>query len=358
VPARPRPPLRVGWEGHYDGRAQGSWALVNARLLPVLRDVAGLQVDAYDPVPGVVEADPGYGVWVTHYYPPLAGHDAWPLPPTNARRWVCWVAWEHGPVPPAWEEAWRLGGVAEVWVPSEHARRLVLGSTALQPARVRVVPYGVDTEVFHPEAAPWPRDSEAFRVLYVGGPLWRKGVDLAIEAYDRAFSPSDPVRLILKLQGADTFYRDAPAVRPPKRPYQVVKRDDLSDAEMAGLMTACDVLVAPYRAEGFCLPVLEAMACGLPVVHPAHGPAPEYTGGGVATIAVPLDGGEPDVMALARALRWLWKHPEERARMGEQARSVALGLDWRHVAQGVAERLAVVARSTGDAFTRPAEASA
>lgn len=351
VPAKA--PVRVGWEGHYDGSAQGSWALVNARLLPVLRDTAGVRVNAFPPAPDLQGDGGRFDVWVTHYYPPLAGRDAWAPPPTCSRRWVCWVAWEHGPVPPAWQEAWRLGGVAEVWVPSEHTRRLVLGSTALHPARVRVVPYGVDTEVFSPEAPPWKRDSEAFRVLYVGGPLWRKGVDLAIEAYDRAFSAGDPVRLILKLQGAGSFYRDAPAVRPPRRPHQVIRRDDLSDAEMAGMMTACDVLVAPYRAEGFCLPVLEAMACGLPVVHPAHGPAPEYSGGGVATIAVPLDGGEPDVMATARALRWLWKHPEAREHMGAQARLVAGSLDWRHVAEGVAERLAAVARSAGDAFSPP-----
>ena len=51
---------------------------------------------------------------------------------------------------------------------------------------------------------------------------------------------------------------------------------DLADAEMAALYRACDVLVHPYRGEGFAMPVLEAMASGLPVIHTAGGPTDEF----------------------------------------------------------------------------------
>ena len=50
----------------------------------------------------------------------------------------------------------------------------------------------------------------------------------------------------------------------------------LSEAEMAGLYSACDCLVHPFRGEGFGLPVVEAMACGLPVIVTGAGPALDY----------------------------------------------------------------------------------
>ena len=45
---------------------------------------------------------------------------------------------------------------------------------------------------------------------------------------------------------------------------------------MAGLYSACDCLVHPFRGEGFGLPVVEAMACGLPVIVTGAGPALDY----------------------------------------------------------------------------------
>ena len=59
-------------------------------------------------------------------------------------------------------------------------------------------------------------------------------------------------------------------------PRVVLLDDDLSDEEMAALYRACDVLVHPYRGEGFAMPVLEAMACGLPVIVTGGGPTDEF----------------------------------------------------------------------------------
>jgi glycosyltransferase involved in cell wall biosynthesis len=46
---------------------------------------------------------------------------------------------------------------------------------------------------------------------------------------------------------------------------------------IAGLLRAADLYVSPYRAEGFNLPVLEAAACGVPVICTAGGPTDEFT---------------------------------------------------------------------------------
>ena len=110
-------------------------------------------------------------------------------------------------------------------------------------------------------------------VAFVGKLIVSKGIDLLLEAYGRAFTSNDDVCLVLKSFGSRTFYRGQTAdeaVRAfqavPGSPELVLIDDDLAFDEIPALYRACDVLVQPYRGEGFCLPALEALACGLPVI--------------------------------------------------------------------------------------------
>src|SRR2546428_731861 len=62
----------------------------------------------------------------------------------------------------------------------------------------------------------------------------------------------------------------------PDSPEILYLSDTLSPDELPGLYTACDCLVHPYRGEGFGLPVLEAMACGLPVIVTGGGATDDF----------------------------------------------------------------------------------
>ena len=188
--------------------------------------------------------------------------------------------WEFGAIPHEWVGPIERN-VDEVWVPSEYVRRMYVDG-GVDPERVAVVPNGVDLELFRPDGprhgAGRPRGT---RFLFVGGLIERKGPDLLLAAYLEAFAGRDDVCLVIKDFGADTIYpgSDRRPVSTPRRgalPRIDYLHDDLTDEEMAALYRACDVMVLPYRGEGFCMPALEAMACGLPVIVTAGGPTDEF----------------------------------------------------------------------------------
>ena len=82
--------------------------------------------------------------------------------------------------------------------------------------RVVSIPNGVDLDVFRP--AERPRDDSAdLRFLFVGGLIWRKGAELLLHAWQRAFAGRSDVTLVVKDFGATSVYRNAD--RGPIREY-------------------------------------------------------------------------------------------------------------------------------------------
>ena len=184
--------------------------------------------------------------------------------------------WEFGSVPKAWLPMLRQ--VDEVWAYSRYVRDCYRRA-GVPPERIHIIPLGVDPEVFRPGLDPFPLPpGPRVRFLFVGGTIFRKGIDVLLNAFGQAFSPSDDVGLVIKDVGSKSFYRgqtaeaQIAALRERGYPVECIDRD-LSQTEMAGLYAACDCLVHPFRGEGFGLPVVEAMACGLPVIVTGAGPA-------------------------------------------------------------------------------------
>lgn len=96
---------------------------------------------------------------------------------------------------------------------------------------------------------------------------------------------------------------------------RIVYAGGVSDEVLTALYGAADVLAQPSRAEGFGLPVIEAMACGLPVVVSDGGALPEVAGD--AGIVVPL-GGEATVERFAEAMEALIFDTALRERVRQQ----------------------------------------
>ena len=289
------------------------------------------------------------------------------------------LPWEYGTLPRAWVEGLQANAADEVWTPTEYCRAMFLAA-GIAPERVAVVPNGIDPERFSPDRAvePYPLPTrKTFTFLYVGGALPRKGVDVLLAAYRRAFTRDDDVALVLKLFGTRSFYQledGGAALRAfaadPAAPELVVIDDELTDEDVVRLYRSCGALAFPYRGEGFGLPMLEALACGLPVIATAGGAADAFLDDEVAyrvpAVRVPLRGAmrgeplagegwwlEPDAEALAATMRHVAAHPDEaraKARLGaERARR---DWTWERAAAVAAERLRRLVRGGSEAAQR------
>ena len=303
-------------------------------------------------------------------------HQEWPpdLIPPPSGRFAAIVPWEFGSIPQRWLQP-ISDELDELWVPSEFVRQMYLGS-GIDPQRVVVIPNGVDLEVFRP-AASGPGDPTASaiarpaptRFLYVGGITPRKGVDLLITAWDHAFAERDDVVLLLKAAMAGGAYggpNDAVRERAAadRLPRVELIEDDLDAAALADIYRSCDVFVLPYRGEGFAMPVLEAMASGLPVITTAGGPTDEFCPdeacwrirstprpmpieqlGEFPPVGSPWML-EPDAAHLTELLQLAAStDPASRATMGAAGRAAAERHSWEEIARRYSERITGLLRT-------------
>ncbi|MGC8479989.1 MAG: glycosyltransferase [Acidimicrobiales bacterium] len=282
--------------------------------------------------------------------------------------------WEFGSVPLEW-----LPGIANVdaiWVPSAYAKRGYLQS-GIDHSKVFVVPNGVEDQAFRPLRAHDVRNG--LKLVYVGGSIPRKGLDVLIGGLDTLpDAVLGQVALTIKEMGRDTFYRgqsileDALASHPRVAARATVERRFLSRDDLLSLMADADVLAHTYRAEGFGLPVLEAMALGVPVLHTRGGATnefclPEFSMTVPSSVALSEQARvgaqpvvdqaywlEPDVAELGASLERLLLGAIDLDAMAEKAQLNAVRYRWNEVAAiafGALEAL-IARRSPDDALSR------
>lgn len=242
-------------------------------------------------------------------------HDAvpWTHPETLTQRGVAWHR----------RMGARVAASADLVIVPTRAVAAELASFLDLGDRVRVVGEGADSLAVPGDAA------ERRAALGVEGPYLfslatlepRKGLDVALSALAEAGAPDLPL-VVVGQPGWGGVDLDTTADALGLHPGRVRALGRVSDADLAAVFAGALALVAPSRAEGFGLPVAEAMALGVPVVCSDAPALVEVTGG--AALTVPVD----DVVALAEALAAVVSDAALRARLVAAGRERAAGMTW------------------------------
>jgi glycosyltransferase involved in cell wall biosynthesis len=196
----------------------------------------------------------------------------WGLKSADRVPFVGFGVFEGSKVHSSWTKCSNKDYISQIWTPSTHVKESFLAGGVTRP--IEIVPHGVDLGIYNTEVKPNKKDR--FQFLYVGG--WaqfksdRRAVDLLIEAFSEEF-PNGEAELVLKVNPAygQNVYEDMKKLSIPTTAKIKVSTSALSDKQMAALYKTADVFVMPTKAEGFCLPCLEAMAVGTPVIATNYG---------------------------------------------------------------------------------------
>ena len=210
---------------------------------------------------------------------------------------------------------------------SESARRGAIEHAGADPTRTHVVPHAVDHDRYRPATGGPPASVRAIcdgpYVLWVGALEPRKDVPTLVRAFE-LLAAEVPHRLVLV--GPDAWGAEAITDRIASSGVQdrIVRTGWVDEDTKADLYRHADAFAYPSLAEGFGLPVLEALACGAPTVT-TTGSAPEEVVGDAGLLVAP---GNPD--ALAAAIGRALGADAERLRRAGPAR--AAGYTWESTA--------------------------
>lgn len=140
-----------------------------------------------------------------------------------------------------------------LWVPSEFTKESLV-ENGISSERIEVFPYGIDMGKFEPERI----ETDEFIVLYVGGVTPEKGVHVLLEAFDEFDAPNASLVLVGK--------RDKRLRRTIEHTENASAVGWVDRTELAKWYQRANVFAFPSLADGYPSTVIEAIACGCPVI--------------------------------------------------------------------------------------------
>jgi glycosyltransferase involved in cell wall biosynthesis len=232
---------------------------------------------------------------------------------------------------------------------SENSRQDIVRLCGVPPSKVHMVCEGYDRAFFH-DAPPDPGKLKALRarlgigrpyVLHHGAVQPRKNLPRLIAAYAELLARNPKLDLDLVLAGPLAWQFEetvAAAKRACIGRAKVVLTGALSDQNLSLLLRGAEMEVIPSLYEGFCLPMVEAMACGVPTIAAIGSCLPEVSGG-VLRYFDPYS-----VEEMAASMEEVLRSSDLRAELTGRGKQRARQFSWELCAQQTLDVVAQVAR--------------
>jgi len=241
-----------------------------------------------------------------------------------------------GPIPPAWppgaefQVTWKRRLIEAVRspmlrlqfsqatyvLPTSSVVLEQLGNDVLPPRKARMLPYGVDHEVFCPaQDTGLPAEPT---VLFLAN-LWRrKGIFTLLDAFETVSRVMPNARLLIAGQGSDKDEVYATAARHPGGD-RITLLGSVARPQVPEVLRNCTVFCLPSFGEPFGMSVLEAMSCGRAVVATNAGGLPDMVSPDGSILVQP-----GDAAALGQALLKVLSDPQLAKSMGDANRQRTL----------------------------------
>ena len=178
---------------------------------------------------------------------------------------IAFWLWELEEIPENWKRYFPM--LDEIWTPSEFISKSLRKMTSLP---VKTMPYWVTAKVnkaYNRAFFKLPQDMFLFLTMYdSNSTMERKNPMGAVKAFKKAFTPQDPVGLVVKVNNARPEDMEILKNALKDYPHVFYITETLEKDQVNSLISVCNVFVSLHRAEGFGLVMAEAMLNGRPVI--------------------------------------------------------------------------------------------
>lgn len=270
-------------------------------------------------------------------------------------------------IPDTWVEMFNQ--LDYVWATTHWGKKVFEDSGVKKD--VKVVPEGVDTFVFSPYALPVDeiKSSDSYKFLCIGKYEVRKGYDILLNAFCEEFNKDEKVEIYIMPYNpfvrefniwAELFALDLPSHKSKIKVINPI----LNHSDVARIYVSCDAYVMPSKGEGWGLPYIEAMACGLPTIGTNWSGNTEFMNEN-NSLLIPIDGLEqandpifgeflkqgkwaiPNKEKLKEYMRWCFENREEAKALGEKARKdVEEKWTWQEAAKKAIKEIEDIVNNT------------